>query len=256
MYEPMIEEWGLYFDTAYGYIGKKSEPAICESLTKRYKRDEYVLADKLSSWCFENEEDILPFFEKQLERCGVEYFDFYLFHAISRESYEKHKRCNSFEIIKNLKQQGKIKHIAMSFHDSPEFLDTVLSEQPYMEMVQLQFNYLDYNDPTVQSKACYDVVMKHGKKVIVMEPVKGGALVNLPPRVSEALNKLGSGSEASFALRFAATFPGVALVLSGMGNMDMMNDNITTMKNIVPFTDAELDEFDNIRRIIREIKLI
>lgn len=245
-----------YFDTAHGYIDGKSELAICESLTKRYDRDAYVLADKLSNWCFDKEEDIEPLFERQLERCGVQYFDYYLFHAMNHEAYEKHKRCNSFEIVKKLKEQGKIKHIAMSFHDTAEYLDYILTEQPCMEMVQLQFNYLDYDDPTVQSKACYDVAVKHGKKVIVMEPVKGGALVNLPQRAKDALTTLGEGSEASYALKFTTSFPEIALVLSGMGDMDMMNDNINSLTNPVPYTDAELDEFAKVREIIREIKQI
>ena len=187
MIDTFISAGFNYFDTAHGYIDGKSELVVRDCLTSRHPRESYVLADKLSYWCFEKEEDILPLFEKQLERCGVEYFDFYLFHCINHESYEKHKKCNSFEIVKKLKEEGKIKHIAMSFHDTADFLDMVLTEQPYMEAVQLQINYLDYDDPTVQSKECYDVAVKHGKKVIVMEPVKGGALANLPREAAEEL---------------------------------------------------------------------
>ncbi len=243
-----------YFDTAHGYIEGKSEKALHDCLTTRYKREDYVLANKLSYWCFEKEEDIIPFFENQLEICGVDYFDFYLFHCLNREGYEKHLRCNTFEIIKSLKQQGKIKHIGMSFHDTADFLDKILTEQPYMEAVQLQLNYLDYDDPTVQSKACYDVAVKHGKKVIVMEPVKGGALVNLPDKAANVLKELGDGSQASYAIRYAASYPEVFVVLSGMGNMDMMNDNIKTMKSITPFSDKEYKIYDRVREIIREVK--
>ena len=131
---------------------------------------------KLSGWFFEKEEQIVPLFEQQLEICGVDYFDFYLFHALDYELYMKHKRCNSFEIVNGFKKEGRVKHIAMSFHDSAEVLDMILTEQPCIEAVQLQFNYLDFDDPNVQSKACYDVAVKHGKKVLVMEPVKGGLL--------------------------------------------------------------------------------
>ena len=169
-----------YFDTAYGYIDGKSELAIKECLVKRYDREKFVLTDKLTYWCFEKEEEIVPLFNKQLEKCGVDYFDFYFFHCMNKTGYEKHNACNSFEIVKKLKQQGKINHIGMSFHDTPELLDNILCEHPEIEVVQLQINYLDYDDPTVQSKACYDVAVKYGKKVMVMEPVKGGVLVNLP----------------------------------------------------------------------------
>ena len=245
-----------YFDTAHGYIDGKSETAIRDCLSKRYKREEFVLVNKLSYWTFEKEEDVIPLFEKQLELCGVEYFDFYLFHCMNHVGYEKHKKCNTFEIIKKLKEQGKIKHIAMSFHDTAEFLDLILSEQPYIEAVQLQFNYLDYDDPTVQSKACYDVSVKHGKKVMIMEPVKGGALADLPKEALEVIKKLGNGSEASYALRFAASFPEVFMVLSGMGNMEMMNDNINTFKNFTPIAEEEFEIFDEAREIIRKTKQV
>ncbi|MBR5539503.1 MAG: aldo/keto reductase [Clostridia bacterium] len=245
-----------YFDTAYGYIDGKSELAVRDCLTSRHDRESYVLADKLSYWCFEKEEDVLPLFEKQLERCGVEYFDLYLFHCMNHEGYEKHKRCNTFEIVKKLKDEGKIKHIGMSFHDTADYLDMILTEQPYMEFVQLQLNYLDYDDPTVQSKACYDVAVKHGKKVIVMEPVKGGALADLPADAAKELRKLGDASQASYALRYAATFPAVFMVLSGMGDMKMMNDNVNTFKNFVPITEKDVETFDKVREIVRKVKQI
>ncbi len=256
MIDMFIEEGFNYFDTAHTYIDGKSELVVRDCLTSRHPRESYVLADKLSYWCFEKEEDILPLFEKQLERCGVEYFDFYLFHCINHESYEKHKKCNSFEIVKKLKEEGKIKHIAMSFHDTADFLDMVLTEQPYMEAVQLQINYLDYDDPTVQSKACYDVAVKHGKKVIVMEPVKGGALANLPREAAEELSKLGEGSAASHALRFVAIHPEVFMVLSGMGNVEMINDNMNTFKKFVPIKESDMEIFEKVRDIIRKTKMI
>ena len=186
MVDAFIDAGFNYFDTAHGYIDGKSQRAVRECLTSRYDRESYVLANKLSQWFFETEEEVRPLFMEQLRICGVEYFDFYLFHALNRNSYEKHKACNTFEIIRELKREGRIKHIAMSFHDTADILDMILDEQPDIEAVQLQINYLDYDDPGVQSKLCYDVAVKHGKKVIVMEPVKGGALVNLPePAVRE-----------------------------------------------------------------------
>lgn len=245
-----------YFDTAHGYIDGKSETAIRDCLVARYNREDYVLANKLSDWFFEKEEDIKPLFEKQLELCGVEYFDFYLFHCLTRNSYPKHKSCNSFKIIKKLKEQGKIKHIAMSFHDTADVLDMILTEQPFIEAVQLQFNYLDYDDPGVQSKACYDVAVKHGKKVIVMEPVKGGYLVNLPDKAATLFDRLNGGSYASYALRFAASFPEVFMVLSGMGDIAMMQDNIKTFSDLVPFEDKEFEATKQAREIIREVRQI
>ena len=254
MIDAFMEAGFNYFDTAHGYIDGKSETAIRDCLVSRYNREDFVLTDKISYWCFEKEEDVVPLFEKQLKQCGVEYFDFYLFHCMNREAYEKHKRCNTFEIIKNLKEQGKIKHIGMSFHDTADFLDLLLTEQPYMEVVQLQINYLDYDDPTVQSKACYDVAVKRGKQVIVMEPVKGGALADLPNEAAEVIKELGDGSQASYALRYAASYPEVFMVLSGMGNIEMMNDNIKTFKNFVTVNDAEVKAFEKIRHIVRKVK--
>ncbi len=256
MVDAFLDAGFNYFDTAYGYIDGKSETAIRECITKRHKREDFVLADKLSYWLFEKEEDVIPLFEKQLEKCGVEYFDFYLFHCMNEEGYAKHKECNTFEIIKKLKEQGKIKHIGMSFHDTAEVLDTILTENPFFEFVQLQFNYLDYDDPSVQSKACYDVAVKHGKKIWVMEPVKGGALVNLHPKAKNAIEKYGASSEAACAIRFVLSFPEIAVVLSGMGDMNMINDNVNTVKNAVPFTAEEIDSFAQIRSIIREVKQI
>lgn len=242
-----------YFDTAHGYIDGKSETAIRDCLSARYNRENFVLANKLSDWYFETEEDIVPLFENQLKLCGVEYFDFYLFHTLTRNNYQKYKKCKTFETVKKLKEQGKIKHIAMSFHDTADILDMILSEQPDIEVVQLQINYLDFDDPGVQSKACYDVAVKHGKKVIVMEPIRGGYLVNLPDKAAEVLDNLNGGSYASYALRYAASFPEVFMVLSGMGNMDMMKDNLNTFSNFVPFSKEEYEATDQVREIIREV---
>ncbi len=256
MIDAFLDAGFNYFDTAHGYIDGKSEKAIRDCLATRYEREAYILANKLSAWFFEREDEILPLFESQLKLCGVEYFDFYLFHCLNRENYPKHKKCNSFEIVKKLKEEGKIRHIAMSFHDTADILDMILTEQPSIEAVQLQINYLDYDDPNVQSKACYDVAVKHGKKVIVMEPVKGGTLVNLPDKAAAVLDGLGGGSYASYALRYAASYSEVFMVLSGMGNMDMMNDNIGSMSNFIPLNNTELEATDRVREIIREVRQI
>ncbi len=256
MIDYFIENGFNYFDTAHGYINGKSETAIRECLTSHYPRESYLLANKLTSPYFETEADIRPFFENQLKWCGVDYFDFYLFHALNRSSYEKHKACNSFGIVKQLKEEGKVRHIAMSFHDSPEVLDMILTENPFIEAVQLQINYLDKDDPSVQSEACYKVARKHGKPIIVMEPVKGGALVNLPNDANELLKGITNHSNAAFAIRYAASLEGVFMVLSGMGNMDMMKDNVSSMKEFTPFTSEEFEASDKVREIIRRVKQI
>ncbi len=256
MVDAFMERGFNYFDTAHGYLGGKSETALRQCLTSRYPREDYVLVNKLSGQYFSSEEDIIPFFESQLEACGVEYFDFYLMHAQNAVNFEKYKACRAYETALSLKAQGRIKGFGISFHDNAETLDRILTEYPQIEVVQIQFNYLDYDDPTVQSKRVYDVCRKHGKPIIVMEPVKGGSLVNLPDKAKGILDSLEGGSAASYAIRFAAGFEGVFMVLSGMGNMDMMNDNLSYMERFVPLDDRELKAIDKVRGIFKEQDLI
>lgn len=169
-----------YFDTARGYVDGKSETALRECLVKRYPRESYILTDKLSTHFFNKTEDIIPLFNKQLESAGVDYFDFYLMHAQSDEIYAKYKKLNSYDVARKLRDEGKIKHMGISFHDRADVLDKILNENPDVEVVQIQLNYVDFEDPAVQSRKCYEVCRKHNKPVIVMEPVKGGNIVNLP----------------------------------------------------------------------------
>ena len=174
MVDTFLAEGFCYFDTAHGYLNGKSETALRECLTARYPRESYILTDKLTSFFFEKEDDILPLFDQQLEKTGVSYFDYYLLHALNGAYYEKFTRCNAFEIVKQLKEQGRVKHIGISFHDKPALLDRVLDEHPEIEVVQIQFNYADYENPSIESRAVYEVCRRHQKPVIVMEPVKGG----------------------------------------------------------------------------------
>lgn len=249
MVDTFMSEGFNYFDTAQVYIKGQSETELKECLTSRYPRDQYILTDKLSQSLFEKEEDILPFFEDQLAKTGVEYFDYYLMHALTSNYYKKFEQCHAFEIAQELKRQGKIKHIGMSFHDTADVLDTILSEHPEIEIVQLQFNYVDYNDPTIQSRANYEVCEKYNKQVIVMEPCKGGGLINLPLITQDIFNKAG-GSYASYAIRFAASFPLVVMVLSGMSNMEQMEENIGFMKDFQPLTEEEHAMVDTVRTIL------
>ena len=232
-----------YFDTAHPYIQGKSEEAVKQCLTDRHPRESYVLANKLSGG-FEKEEEIRPLIDLMLQKCGVEYFDFFLMHAMSAARFEKYRDAHAYEIALEAKAAGKLRHVGMSFHDTAEVLDRILTAWPEIEFVQLQFNYLDYEDPKVQSRLCYEVCDKHGKPVMVMEPVRGGALVNLP---QEALELLPDGSPASYALRFAAGFPRIAMVLSGMSDEAQMADNLATMGNFKPLTEQEQQTLVKVR---------
>ena len=245
-----------YFDTAHGYIGGQSETAIRDCVAKRYDRSKFLLTDKLTTPYFNKEEDIRPFFESQLQLCGVDYFDFYLMHAQDRNNYQKYKRCRAYETALELKQEGKIRHFGISFHDKAEVLDMILTEHPEVEIVQIQFNYVDYDDASVESRKVYEVCEKHGKPVIVMEPVKGGSLVNLPAEADKILRELHGGSNASYALRFAASFPNMAMVLSGMSNMAQMEDNLSAMKDFVPLSENEMEAVHKVCDIFRSLNLV
>lgn len=256
MVDRFIESGFNYFDTAAVYIGGQSETAIRECISKRYPRDSFILANKLSTPLFSCEADILPAFEKQLTACGVEYFDFYLMHAQNRSQFEKYKRCRAYETAFELKRQGKVHHVGLSFHDTADVLEVILNEYPDVEFVQLQFNYVDYDDPAVQAGACYEVCRKHGKPIIVMEPVKGGNLANLPEDARTVIDALGGGSAASYAMRYAAGFDGIMMVLSGMSNIEQMNDNLSCMIEFRPLDENERQAVDRVREIFLSKKLI
>lgn len=240
MVDTFLEQGFNYFDTAHGYLEGKSELAVKECLTSRHKREEYILTDKLTMAYFKKQEDIRPFFESQLEACGVEYFDFYLMHSQSKDIFEYFKKCNAYETALELKEEGKIRHFGISFHDKAEVLEEILKEYPQIEVVQIQFNYLDYEDSAVQSRKCYEVCRKYDKPVIIMEPVKGGNLVNLPEDAKQILDDFHGGSAASYAIRFAAGFDGVMMVLSGMSNEEQMEDNLSYMKEFKPLDETEM----------------
>lgn len=245
-----------YFDTAHGYINGKSELAIRECLTSRYPRDSYILTNKLSGNYFEKQEDIRPLFQKQLEACGVDYFDFYLMHAQSASRLQHYKKARAYETALELKAEGKIRHMGISFHDSSEVLDQILAEYPQIEVVQIQFNYVDFEDEKVESRKCYEVCRKHDKPVIVMEPVKGGSLVNLPQTAQNIFDRLGAGSNASYAVRFAAGFDGMMMVLSGMSNMEQMADNVGFMREFQPLNENEHEAIRKVCAIFRNQGLI
>ena len=245
MVDAFLEAGFNYFDTAHPYIQGKSEEAVKACISDRYPREKFILANKLSN-VFEHESEIRGLIDLMLEKCGVEYFDFFLMHAMSASRFEKFQNAHAFEIALEYKAAGKLRHVGLSFHDTAEVLDQILTAWPEVEFVQLQFNYLDYEDPRVQSRLCYEVCQKHGKPVMVMEPVRGGALVNLS---QEALELLPNGSPASYALRYAAGFPQIAMVLSGMSDEAQMADNLATMGDFKPLTDAEQEAVVKVRTI-------
>ena len=246
MVDAFLEAGFNYFDTAHPYIQGKSEDAVKECLSSRYPRDKFLLANKLSGFCFEKEEEIRPMVQTMLDKCGVEYFDFFLMHAMNATRHDTFQKIHAYDIAQELKAQGKVRHVGMSFHDTADVLDKILTDRPELEFVQLQFNYVDYEDSRVQARLCYEVCCKHGKPVMVMEPVKGGSLVNLP---EAALELLPDGSPASYAIRYAAGFPQVAMVLSGMSDEAQMADNLSFMKDFQPLTDAEQDAITKVRTI-------
>lgn len=240
-----------YFDTAHVYIGGQSETALREGLVKRYPRESFVLTDKLSGSCFQSEDAIRPFFEMQLQALGTDYLDLYLMHSQSKDVYQKFLSCNAYNVVRDLKKEGKIRHWGISFHDTPEVLEKILSEQPDIEVVQIQLNYLDWDSPSIQSGAVYEVCRKFGKPILVMEPVRGGALSELPEEAQAVLEGLGGGSAASYALRYAAEKPGVEMVLSGMSTLEQMEDNIATMKDRKALTDREHGALMEVKAILR-----
>ncbi len=240
MADEFLAQGFTYFDTAAPYHRGASEGAFREAVVKRYPREAYTITDKLSLFMINAEEEIPAFFDRQLEQLGVDYIDYYLVHALGRDSYRKAQEMHAFEFAAQKKAEGKIRHVGFSFHDGPEVLEQILTEHPEVEYVQLQINYLDWEDERVQSRKCYEVATKHGKPVIVMEPVKGGALANVAPAAAELYRAYApDASPASWAIRYAASLDNVVMVLSGMSNEAQLADNLSYMKEFAPLNEEE-----------------
>ena len=239
-----LELGGRYFDTAYTYLEGQSEEAIRRCLVERHPRERFHLADKLPGFAAKSEGDSLRFFETSLKRCGVDYFDTYLLHGLNEENYGIAKKFRQFEFLQELKAQGRVKRIGFSFHDCPELLDRILSEHPEVECVLLQINYLDWHSPALRASELYDTARRHGKTILIMEPVKGGSLASPPVELGLP------GNPASWAIRFAANLPGVETVLSGMNDPAQIEDNLASQR---PLTDAELEKLEIAADHIRAI---
>lgn len=256
MADAFIDAGFNYFDTADGYHSGKSETAIRDCVVKRYDRSRFLLTNKLTDFYFKKESDIRPFFEKQLKLCGVDYFDFYLMHAQDNRNYELFRKCRAYEIAFELKKEGKIRHVGISFHDKADVLERILTDYPEIEVVQIQLNYVDYEDKGVDSKNVYEVCERFNKPVVVMEPIKGGSLINLPDAAKSVFDALHGGSYASYALRFAAGFPNISTVLSGMSSMEQMEDNLSFMTDYQPLNDAEQAAVKKVCDIFKQQNLI
>lgn len=241
MVDLFISRGFTYFDTAAPYHRGCSETAFREAVVKRYPRDAYTITDKLSLFMVNSEDELQGFFDAQLERLGLDYIDYYWLHGLNAENYIEAQNYNAFAFLQRLKAEGKVKHIGFSFHETPDVLEKILTEHPEMEYVQLQLNYLDWEDAALRAKECYEIATKHGKPVIVMEPVRGGALAKLPVEAENVFRSLEPGdSIASWAIRFAATQANVMVVLSGMSDMAQMEDNTGYMQDFKPLDEREV----------------
>ena len=258
MADAYLESGFNYFDTAYVYHSGKSETAIREALVERHPRDSFFLATKLPVWAMNGPEDKDRILAEQMEKCGVDYFDFYLLHSIEDGSkYNLYEEYDCFRWGQDMKKAGKIRHFGFSFHGTPELLEQILDRHPDIDFVQIQLNYADWNNPLVQSGRLYEILHSRQIPIIVMEPVKGGTLASLQPELESLLKaEHPDASAASWALRFVGSLDGIATILSGMSSEEQMEDNLSTFRNFKPLTEKEKDIIAEVVRRMQDMPLI
>ncbi len=258
MVDLFLAQGFTYFDTAYGYLGGKSEKAIKLALVDRYPRESFQLATKLPAWAGpQTAAEAQAMFWTSLERTGAGYFDFYLLHNLGGNRTDAFDRFGIWDFLAEQKRLGRIRHLGFSFHDRAAVLEEILNQHPEVDFVQLQINYADWDSNTIESGPCYEVARRHNKPIIIMEPVKGGSLSNLPQPVAgifQAANP--QASLSSWAIRFAASLDGLITVLSGMSTLDQMKDNLSYMKDFRPLDESERTVIDKARQALKDIPRI
>lgn len=251
MVDLFLEKGFIYFDTAYPYHMGKSEEALRKAVVERYPRDSFVVADKLPLFSITSEDQLEPIFTEQLERCGVDYFDYYLMHNVSGFSEAGFLDVDSFAFANKKKEEGKIKHLGLSTHANAEYLDNILNLHPEMEFVLLQINYLDWENEGVESRKCWEIACKHNKPVLVMEPLKGGFLADVPPEAEKLMKDYNPDvSVVSWALRFVASLDNVCMILTGASSLEQLKNNIDDFENFKPLNEEEYEIIDKVREII------
>ena len=254
MVDLFMENGYNYFDTAYPYHNGLSESAFKKAVVDRYPREDFIVADKLPIFFVHEEEDMEPLFQEQLKRTGLEYFDYYLLHNVCSWNEYAFTKVDSFGYLKRKKEAGKIKKLGISLHDEPEYLEKVLNKHPEIDFVQLQINYLDWEDKAIQAKKCYEVARKYDKEIIVMEPLRGGALAKLPPEAEKLVKDYNpNASPVDLALRFCAGLDGIFMVLGGMSNLEQMKQNINIFNNLTKISNEEQEILDKVSDIIHSV---
>lgn len=257
MVDTFMEAGGTYFDTAYVYHEGTSEIAVREALVKRYPRDSFTIATKCLAWAQPDAESAKACLDASLERLGVDYVDFYLLHNVGGVRTKKFDEYGMWEWAQQKKDEGIIKYLGFSMHDGADALEALLTEHPNMDFVQLQVNYLDWEDPVVEARKCMEVAEKHGVPVVIMEPARGGRLANLPERGKQILKTAEPElSEVSWAYRFCYFLPNVVSVLSGMSTLDQVKENVTEWKTAKPLSDADKKVVEQALEALRSVGMI